>query len=305
MNDLVNLVLLVAAAPLVAFLARLSSRRMPFGGRAPLLSGLAWAAAPGVVVAAVLVLPGSPAQDWDLMALTILPAAVLAIAAAQPLLSDAPVAGRIGLGLLSASTLLAFVLVNADPLAGPRRFAALIGEGSVLSPHEQAYGNEKLVQYHVARGENEAALGYAERMVRAEPTNPRYWVKAGATLCNMNRYLEAAPYFEEALRRAPGRADAMYNLGLCYARTQRIPEAIAAFRAAVAADPAQPDYRHNLGVVLYSAGQPDSARAVWEDLLRRWPGYPLTVRAWERRFGAPPPSYASPSSSSPSSSNPR
>jgi tetratricopeptide (TPR) repeat protein len=223
------------------------------------------------------------------MAITVLPAAVLAVALAQPLLAVLPATGRIGLCLLSAGTLLSFVLVNADEAAGVRRFTALVGEDSRLSAHERAYGNEKLVQYHASRGEFEPALRYSERMVRAEPTNPRYWVKAGATLCNLGRYLEAAPYFEEALRRAPGRADATYNLGLCYARTQRIPEAIAAFRAAVAADGSQPDYRHNLGVVLFSAGNADSARAVWEDVLRRWPGYPLTVRAWERRFGSPPP----------------
>jgi len=283
--DLGNLALLTAPVPFLLVLARALGRRKPAPRDAPPLTPLLLAGLPGLLAAAVLVVPGSPAQDWDLMSMTVWPAAVFALALGQPVLTASPRAGRVGLVLLSIAGLAAFVLTNAGAEPALRRFASLVGPASELSPHERAYGNEKLVQYYVGRREFEAAVPFARRMLDAEPTNPRYWVKAGAVFCGLGRYGEAAPYFEEALRRGPGRADALYNLGLCYLRVGRRPEARTAFRAAVEADSTRPDYRQNLGVALYQVGEIDSARAVWEEVLRRWPGYPLTRLSLERHFG--------------------
>jgi hypothetical protein len=54
-------------------------------------------------------------------------------------------------------------------------------------------------------------------------------------------------------------------------------------------DGTNPEYPHHLALMLYDSGYPDSARTMWEDVLRRWPTYALTARALARRFppGAP------------------
>jgi tetratricopeptide repeat protein len=291
--DLANLALLLAPVPLLVLAARAAARS---GGRVggapvppdesrPVMAFLGWAAVPGLVAAAFLVVPSSPAQDWDLLAIVLLPAAVAVVAGGLPALQRAPRTALAGLGLLAGAALFAFVLVNADEAAGIRRFESLVGDEAALRPHERAYGNEKLATYWADRGAFDRAFAHARRAVEAEPSNPRYWVKAGGALVSLDRYGEAIPYFEEALRRGPGRADASYNLGICYARANRYEEAAGAFRAAVTSDGDRPDYRHNLGLALYGAGKTDSARLVWTELLRRWEGYPLTTRAMARRFG--------------------
>jgi tetratricopeptide (TPR) repeat protein len=247
---------------------------------------LALAAAPGLLAAAFLVVPSSPAQDWDLLAIVVLPATVLAIAAGLPALQRAPRAAAVGLSLIAGAGLFSFVLVNADESAGIRRFEALLGQDADLRPHERAYGNEKLATYWADRGDFERALIPARRAVEAEPSNPRYWVKAAGALIALGRHAEAIPYLTEGLRRDPARADANYDLGICYVKANRYDEAVGAFRAAVAADGDRPDYRHNLGLALFASGKTDSARLVWSDVLRRWEGYPLTMRAVARRFGS-------------------
>lgn len=290
--DIANLAVLLAPVPLIVVMARAASggwRRVPgtSGESAQhVRSFLAFAAAPGLLATLLLVVPSSPAQDWDLLAIVLLPAAVAAVLAAASALERAPRSMTVGLALLAGAGLFSFVLVDADEAAGIRRFESLVGEAAALRPHERAYGNEKLATYWADRGDYEQALIYARRAVQAEPSNPRYWVKAGGSLVSLGRHEEAIPLFVEALRREPGRADASYNLGICYARARRYDEAVAAFRAAVTADGDRPEYRHNLGLMLYAAGKPDSARQVWTEVLRRWEGYPLTVRSMALHFAA-------------------
>ncbi|HYJ32113.1 MAG TPA: tetratricopeptide repeat protein [Candidatus Binatia bacterium] len=286
--DLLNLALLLAPVPIVVLGARLLAgwghhAEGATSSRAPVF--LAMAGAPGLLAALFLVVPGSPAQDWDLLAIVLLPAAVAAVAATLPALERASRPALAGLAILGLAGLSGFVLVNADEAAGLRRFTSLVGEDAALRPHERAYGNEKLATYWSNRGDYDRALVHARRAVEAEPANPRYWVKAGGALVSLGRQDEAVPFFTEAIRRDPGRADAYYDLGICYAKAERYDEAVGAFRSAVLRDGDRPDYRHNLGLMLYAAGKPDSARLVWMEVLRRWEGYPLTVRSMARRFG--------------------
>ena len=67
-------------------------------------------------------------------------------------------------------------------------------------------------------------------------------------------------------------------------KTKRYDEAAAAFRAAIQHGEPQPDYFHNLGVALYYEGKADSARLLWEDVVRRWPDYPLSRRSLMLHF---------------------
>jgi len=232
----------------------------------------------------VLVLPVAPAQDWDLTALLLLPAA-LAVLVASMSLADRPVTAG-ALLTLSAASLLAFVLVNATEAASIARYKTLLAPDAPLSAYGRGYGHSMLSEFYEDHGVMDSALVYAELAIRSEPTNPRYWLREGTILYEQKRYDEAIPKLEAAIQRGTTRVAAHFNLGLAYARTRRFGEAANQFRTAMAMDGANPEYPHHLALMLYDSGYPDSARAMWEGVLERWPGYSLTERALARRFPA-------------------
>ena len=291
--DLLNAALLVLPVPALLLLSagvgpgadRDATTRMG-SGRDAAATFLAAAALPGLIIAAALVLPVPPAQDWDLTSLLLLPLALLG-ARAGCAIPKAPLRGRraAALAMLGTGAMLSFVLVNANEASGIRRFETLVGPGAKITAYGRAYGNELLASYHEDRNDHARALIHAERARAAEPTNPRYWVKTGAALYNLGRYDEAIPVLEEGIRRGPGRHDAYYDLGNCLTLKRQYAAAVARFREAIRLSGPRPDYLNNLGVALYSAGKVDSARAVWTEVVRRWPGYALAKRALVRHFG--------------------
>jgi len=284
--ELGNLILLVMPVPalLIVSHALAGTRRHQPSRRD--LSFLTWAAVPGVLAAAVLTLPGSPAQDWDLLSVAVLPAAVLGIFLA--LASGVKTFSlRLALGLtaLSVGSLLPFVLVNADEDSGTRRFKTIIAPSTTMSTHERAYANEKLVKYYTARKDFDSVYVYARRAQAAEPGNTRYWGNIGSALYNLHRYDEAARYYEEALRRGSDRAEVYYNLGLCYTRMGRFQDAVKSIRTAIDLTGEQPKYLNGLGLAMLGAGDRAGAYRVWTYVLKQWPGYPPTVRAFDYYFG--------------------
>jgi len=278
--DVANAIALAMPVPallLAAWAWRRRGRILPLGAGSRVLAA---GAAAGLLAAAGLNLSVAPAQDWDLTALFLIPVAVAGVVAARDALADSRTA--MGLAAISAGSLFAFVLVNAIERASITRFEVLMSEAAPLSPFGRGYGNSMLSEYFEDRGLQDSGLVYAEAALRAEPTNPRYYVRAGTMLYNLGRYDEAIARFEEAIRRGSVRADARNNLGLSYMRTNRPERAIGEFRQAVAGDTTRPDYPQNLGVALFRSGHVDSARAVWTRVLGRWPDYPLTRRSMER-----------------------
>jgi len=247
---------------------------------------LAAAAVPGFLLAAALVLPVAPAQDWDLTSILLLPLAVLGVKMGLTI-PKAPIRAARGAGLvaLGAGALLSFVLVNADEEAGLSRYETLVGPGSKITAYGRAYGNELLATYDADRRDYGRAALHAQRAIEAEPTNPRYWVKKGAALYESGRYDEAMPVLLESIRRGPWRDDGYYDLGNCLVRKGRYAEAAYYYREAIRRGSPQPDYFHNLGVALYYEGKRDSARVLWLDVVRRWPSYPLSRNSLRLHFG--------------------
>jgi hypothetical protein len=284
--DFANVILLTMPVPALLLLARVATGSRRTLAAPPGSAFLLGAAVPGLAVAAALVLPGSPAQDWDLMSVITLPAALLGIQAG---LSLAPASSRFRLGTatLALGSLLAFVLVNADEAAGTRRFKTIIDPSVELSTHERAYANDKLVKFYLARQESDSTLLYAQRARAAEPGNPRFSASVGTALYNLHRYPEAAGYFEESIRGGLDRAEVYYQLGLCYMREHRYAEAVPRLRTASDLA-AAPEYLHNLGLALLATGDAGAADSVWSYVRDRWPGFAPTARALERHFGGGP-----------------
>ena len=288
--DFGNALFLAAPVPalvLLAWAARRRGRIVPTHASSQILAA---AAIPGGLMAAILNLPVAPAQDWDLTALLLIPLAVAGAVAGRGLATRSRTAS--GLVAISMGSLLAFVLVNAIEPAGIARFKTLVGPAARIAPYGKGYGTSMLSEYYEDRSLQDSALVYAEAALQAEPTNHRYWVRAGTILYNLGRHEEAIARFEEAIRRGSKRPEAYNNLGLSYMRTNRPERAIPLFRFAASADSTRPDYPQNLGVALFRSGQVDSAREVWTAVLERWPDYPLTRRSMERFRETPTPSSA-------------
>ncbi len=291
--DVLNAVLLALPVPALLLLAAVVSGTARDGKATgtnlfgdPAAIFLAVAALPGFLLAAALVLPVAPAQDWDLTSILLLPLAVFGVKAGFSI-PKVPMRGARGVGIaaLGAGALLSFVLVNANEESGLRRYETLVGPGAKVTAYARAYGNELLATYDVGRKDYQRAALHAQRALDAEPTNPRYWVKKGAALYELGRYDEAIPALQEGIRRGPARDDAYYDLGNCLERQKRHAEAVTNYREAIRLAEPRPDYLNNLGVALYNVGEKDSARVLWTQVVQRWPWYVLSRRALMEHFG--------------------
>ena len=277
--DIGNAVLLVLPGPTLLLLGCLVSTRGRLRPFPPDLAVLAAAAIPGFLLAVGLMTPVAPAQDWDLTSIFLAPTALLGVAAGRWLFAnDAKDWAPAALVGLSASSLFAFLLVNASEQASVARFRAVVNDQSRVSRYGRAYGNATLEQHFRDRGMNAAALPYARATLAAEPTNPRHWTNVGNELMALGRFGEAVPYLVEGVRRGPGRWEGKYDLGLCYMKQGRYAEAAPLFRDAVSLEGNLPVLRHNLGLALYRSGRGDSALVVWREILLRWPDYAASLR---------------------------
>jgi tetratricopeptide (TPR) repeat protein len=282
--DFANLIFLTMPVPALLILFRAFAGSLRTWAAPPERAFLLAAAVPGIFVAAALVLPGSPAQDWDLMSVTALPAALFGIFLGLPDPSLPSNRLRLGLAMLALGPVLAFILVNADEGTGARRFKMIIDPSVALSSHERAYANEKLVKYYISRQDADSTLVYAQRAMAAESGNPRFCATVGTALYNLHRYAEAARYLEEAIRGGLDRGEVYYQLGLCYMREHRYDEALAKFRVAANLGD-RPEYLHNLGMAMLATGDADAAHSVWNYVREHWPEFEPTALALERHFG--------------------
>ncbi len=283
--DLVNELLLVIPVPLLLLLTAFGSGGLGNLRTDPAGAFLAIAAAFGLAGACTLVLPLAPAQDWDLMSTLLLPLGILGVWAGGPLYASGGRLFRVAAVSIGLGSLLSFVLVNASPRAGTKRYETLVAPGARISGYARRYAYESLIHAYRLQRDYRGAMTYAQLLLRLAPSEPRYWGMAGETLTKEGDYQRAIPFLRESLRLNPNRATARTNLGICYSALNRYPEALDEFSTAVRLDPDRPDYRHNLGLALLNAGMPDSAFATWNEVLRRWPKYGPTVRAVTRRGG--------------------
>lgn len=284
--DFLNALILILPVPLLLLIARLAGGRLsPF---TPDTLFLAIAAIPGLALAALLRLPLPPAQDWDLTAILLLPAAVFAIRAGRSIYA-APGSQRISAALvtLSLAAVLSFLLVNANEAAAIRRFETILAPGAKITNFARAYGNYALWMHFSGRGDHERAHVYSLRALEAERGNPRYWTNVGLDLYRMKRYEEALPYLQEGAKRGPDLWVPRYNLALCLKELKRYAEAADEFGVAAQIGGGRPEVLHNLGIALYESGHPDSAIAIWRAVARQWPAYAAALKA--KQGGAPPP----------------
>ncbi|HYQ89034.1 MAG TPA: tetratricopeptide repeat protein [Candidatus Binatia bacterium] len=284
--DIGNEALLAIPVPLLLLLSVGAAGSWKSLGNSPERTFLVLAAGAGLLGMSVLVLPVAAAQDWDLYSMLLLPAAVLGVWAGRRVYSSGGKWIRAGVVSLSLGSLLAFVLVNASAAAGDLRYRTLVGPHAKITDFARWYAFESLAHYYRHRGDYALAVGYVDLLLRTQPNNARYWGMGGEVLMGMGRYAEAIPILEEGVRLDPHRATTRTNLGIAYSAMGRRQEALQEFRETVRIEGDRPDYRHNLGLAFKNMGELDSARVVWLEVRRRWPGYKPAAEAMEKYFGS-------------------
>jgi len=277
--DVMNAILLAMPVPALLILAWAVSTRGSFRPLSRPLLLVAVAALPGLCLLAGLMTPVSPAQDWDLASIFLLPAAVFGVGVGARLATDLPRRGSVALAGIGILSLLSFVLVNQSEEAAVRRFAAVVNDPGRVSRYGRSYGNSVLELYERDRGNYAGALHYARETVHAEPTNPRNWTNVGYELMQLVRIQEAVFPLEEAVRRGPDRWEGRYNLGLCYNTLGRYAEAVPMLREAARLKTDSPVILHDLGFAYYKSGHPDSSAMIYSEIVRRWPGYVSRLKA--------------------------
>lgn len=80
--------------------------------------------------------------------------------------------------------------------------------------------------------------------------------------------------YQATLKAAPGRVDALSNLGLVYGQLGEYESAIGAFRKALALSPGQPVVRFNLALTYLQAGRFENARREFAELAAAQPANP-------------------------------
>lgn len=115
-----------------------------------------------------------------------------------------------------------------------------------------------------AQGKLDEALVAFEKSVAIEPRNGMAWASIGHLYKKKNDQAKSLAAYEEAVKYAPAKTDAVVwgNLGMAYYRAARVDDAQAALEQSIKLDGKAADVHSNLGVILRKKG--DAAGAMRE-----------------------------------------
>ena len=113
------------------------------------------------------------------------------------------------------------------------------------------------------------------------PSDYNGLVTNGNKLMDAGRYAEAAESYRRALAIDGGSPDVRTDFGACLHAIGLDERALEEFRTVLDQHPDHLVSRFNVGIVFHGLNQPDSARAYWEELLRRDPDGPMSATVRE------------------------
>lgn len=119
-----------------------------------------------------------------------------------------------------------------------------------------------------------------KRRLNMNPADVEAAVALGNIYYDCNQPAQSVIYYTLALSLDPALPGVRTDLGTMYWRNDDVALAEQAFRQVVRDFPDYGAARLNLGLLLLHAkGEPQQARAVWQDLIDRHPSYPEAVKA--------------------------
>lgn len=135
-------------------------------------------------------------------------------------------------------------------------------------------------------GRHEITERLLRKLIQIKPDHAHAYNALGYSFLERNeRIPEALELVEKALQLAPGDAAIMDSVGWGYYRSGRLDESVEMLRRAFAANP-DPEVAAHLGEVLWTRGDKDEARKIWQDSLKLNPGN-AQLQAVIKRLTAP------------------
>tara|TARA_R110002073_G_scaffold118918_1_gene258397 strand:- start:255979 stop:257769 length:1791 start_codon:yes stop_codon:yes gene_type:complete len=134
---------------------------------------------------------------------------------------------------------------------------------------------------HVASGyftqikEQDRAIYYAQRALKADPTNPGYLVALGVLLVQINNHETAIGHLEQALKIDPKTPQAKGVLAVSYTQLGKVAKARAMFNQAIADSPDDHESAMNLALLESDIGNANKAVEMMQRLITRFPDNPV------------------------------
>jgi len=130
---------------------------------------------------------------------------------------------------------------------------------------------------------DEGALRAYRDILSGDPKNLQAAVNAGNLLYDAQRYVEAIPYYQQAVALNSSDINVSTDLGTALWYSGRADEALAQYAHSLSIDADHPQTLFNVGVVK-ADGKRDFAGAIaaWEQLLATHPEYPNAATARQR-----------------------
>jgi len=119
-----------------------------------------------------------------------------------------------------------------------------------------------------------------EQQANAQPANAAVRLEPGNLYFDAERFDQAIPWYENALKLAPNDVNASTDLAVCYYYTNQIDRALAQLDRSLKIDPKHAKTMLNRGIVLaFGKNDLDGAKQSWEQVIAMAPGSPEALRA--------------------------
>jgi len=119
-----------------------------------------------------------------------------------------------------------------------------------------------------------------ERQATAQPTNGAVRLDLGNLYFDAERFDQAIPWYENALKITPNDVNASTDLAVCYYYTNQIDRALAQLDRSLKIDPKHAKTMLNRGIVLaFGKNDLEGAKQSWEQVIALAPGSPEALRA--------------------------
>jgi tetratricopeptide (TPR) repeat protein/peroxiredoxin len=153
--------------------------------------------------------------------------------------------------------------------------ALQLSPGHLIALDNLGNAHRQLKQWDEAR----AAF---ERALNASPTDPEANYGLGMVYAQIDDTERASEYLHKALQARPVYPEALNNLGILYLKTQRRDQAVASFEESIRVAPDFDQSYLNLARVHAIEGNPQKARAVLLELLKRHPDHAQAKKMLEQ-----------------------
>ncbi len=167
-----------------------------------------------------------------------------------------------------------YTLGQAAELTGNVDYAVQAYEKAIRLDPNYVKPRINLGKLYDSRGEKEKALDHLLAAYNIEPNSLEVNNNLGNVYLHAELYNDAVKHYKKAVAVKPNATLIRYNLAIAYIETDQTTLAKDALVELIKIDPAFWDGYYRLGMVLYSEGDKEGARSIFNKLLEKKPDYP-------------------------------